>query len=77
MANLKIGEIVLDIGSGGGIDAFLASNRVGPTGEVIGVDMTPAMLDRRGQQLRERELKMLNFVTARLKKFLWMTARSM
>lgn len=46
MANLKIGEIVLDIGSGGGIDAFLASNRVGPTGRVIGVDMTPAMLDR-------------------------------
>jgi arsenite methyltransferase len=46
MANLKPGEIVLDIGSGGGIDAFLASNRVGPTGRVIGVDMTPAMLDR-------------------------------
>lgn len=46
MANLKTGEAVLDIGSGGGIDAFLASNRVGPTGRVIGVDMTPAMLDR-------------------------------
>jgi arsenite methyltransferase len=46
MANLKSGEIVLDIGSGGGIDAFLASSRVGPAGRVIGVDMTPAMLDR-------------------------------
>jgi len=37
---------VLDVGSGGGIDVFLASRRVGPTGFVIGVDMTPAMLDR-------------------------------
>ena len=39
MVNLKPGEIVLDIGSGGGIDAFLASSRVGPTGKVIGVDI--------------------------------------
>ena len=46
MASLKTGETVLDIGSGGGIDVFLAANRVGPTGHVIGVDMTPAMLKR-------------------------------
>jgi ubiquinone/menaquinone biosynthesis C-methylase UbiE len=46
MASLKPGETVLDIGSGGGIDAFLAANRVGPTGHVIGVDMTPGMLKR-------------------------------
>jgi len=46
MANLREAETVLDIGSGGGIDVFLASRRVGPTGFVIGVDMTPAMLDR-------------------------------
>ncbi len=46
MAGLKPGEVVLDIGSGGGLDAFLAASRVGPTGRVIGVDMTPAMLDR-------------------------------
>jgi SAM-dependent methyltransferase len=46
MANLKPGEVVLDIGSGGGIDAFLAAQRVGPEGRVIGVDMTPAMLQR-------------------------------
>ncbi len=46
MASLKSGETVLDIGSGGGIDVFLAANRVGPTGHVIGVDMTPAMLKR-------------------------------
>jgi len=43
---LSIGETVLDIGSGGGIDAFLAANKVGKEGHVIGVDMTPAMLER-------------------------------
>jgi ubiquinone/menaquinone biosynthesis C-methylase UbiE len=46
MAALKPGEVVLDIGSGGGLDAFLAADRVKPNGRVIGVDMTPAMLER-------------------------------
>lgn len=46
IANLRPGEVVLDIGSGGGLDAFLSSSRVGPAGKVIGVDMTPAMLER-------------------------------
>lgn len=46
MAALNTGETVLDIGSGGGMDAFLAAGKVGPTGRVIGVDMTPAMLER-------------------------------
>jgi arsenite methyltransferase len=46
MASLKDGETVLDIGSGGGLDAFIAAKRVGRTGQVIGVDMTPAMLQR-------------------------------
>jgi len=45
-SNLKPGETVLDIGSGGGIDVFLSANRVGKDGHVIGVDMTPAMLAR-------------------------------
>ena len=39
-------KTVLDIGSGGGLDSFIAAKRVGPTGRVIGVDMTPAMLQR-------------------------------
>ena len=43
-AALTEGEIVLDLGSGGGIDAFLAARQVGPRGKVIGVDMTPDML---------------------------------
>lgn len=46
MAGLQAGETVLDIGSGGGLDAFIAARRVGKTGQVIGVDMTPAMLQR-------------------------------
>lgn len=46
MAALRPGETVLDIGSGGGLDAFIAAKRVGSTGHVIGVDMTPAMLQR-------------------------------
>lgn len=46
MAGLKPGEVVLDIGSGGGLDSFLAAKKVEPGGRVIGVDMTPAMLER-------------------------------
>ncbi len=46
LASLKAGQTVLDLGSGGGIDCFLASKKVGPGGKVIGVDMTPAMIDR-------------------------------
>ena len=45
-AGLRIGETVLDLGSGAGIDAFLAAREVGPTGRVIGVDMTSDMIER-------------------------------
>jgi len=45
-AELEAGETVLDLGSGAGIDRFLAAREVGPTGRVIGVDMTPTMLER-------------------------------
>jgi len=44
LASLRQGETVLDLGSGGGIDCFLASQQVGPQGRVIGVDMTPDMI---------------------------------
>ncbi len=44
LAALKPGEVVLDLGSGGGIDCFLASRAVGPEGKVFGVDMTPEMI---------------------------------
>ena len=46
IASLHEGETVLDLGSGGGIDCFLAARQVGETGYVIGVDMTPAMLEK-------------------------------
>jgi len=46
IAALKPGEIVLDLGSGGGFDCFLAARQVGEAGRVIGVDMTPAMLSK-------------------------------
>jgi arsenite methyltransferase len=45
-AHIKRGEVVVDLGSGGGLDVFLASKMVGPEGRAIGIDMTPAMLER-------------------------------
>jgi SAM-dependent methyltransferase len=44
-ANLSEGEVVVDLGSGGGLDVFLAAGKVGPTGRAIGIDMTPEMID--------------------------------
>ena len=46
LASLKEGDVVLDLGSGAGFDAFLASSKVGKTGKVIGVDMTPEMIKK-------------------------------
>src|SRR3954451_22316605 len=45
-ANLRPGEVVVDLGSGGGIDVLLAAKKVGPKGRAIGIDMTDEMLDR-------------------------------
>jgi arsenite methyltransferase len=45
-AHLRAGEVVVDLGSGGGLDVFLASKMVGPEGRAIGIDMTPAMIER-------------------------------
>lgn len=45
-ANLRPGEVVVDLGSGGGLDVFLAAKKVGPEGKAIGIDMTPAMIER-------------------------------
>jgi len=46
LAALKPGEVVLDLGAGGGFDVFIAGRKVGPTGRAIGVDMTPEMLSK-------------------------------
>ena len=44
-ANLRLGEVVVDLGCGGGLDVFLAASKVGPTGKAIGIDMTTEMLE--------------------------------
>jgi SAM-dependent methyltransferase len=46
IASLRPGEVVLDLGAGGGFDCFVAGPKVGPTGRVIGVDMTPEMVSK-------------------------------
>ena len=48
-AGLKPGEVVVDLGCGGGLDVFLAAAKVGPTGRAIGIDMTPEMIERARQ----------------------------
>ena len=53
IAALKPGETVLDLGSGGGFDCFLAANQVGPMGKVIGVDMTPEMIHKARENARK------------------------
>lgn len=58
MASLREGEVVVDLGSGGGLDVFLAAQKVGPTGRAIGIDMTPEMValaKRNAQQGPEGE----------------------
>jgi arsenite methyltransferase len=53
IAALEAGETVLDLGSGGGFDCFLAARAVGPSGRVIGVDMTPEMISRARENARK------------------------
>jgi len=61
LASLKEGEVVLDLGSGAGFDCFLAASRVGPRGKVIGVDMTPEMLDRARENIRKGNYENVEF----------------
>lgn len=61
IAALEPGETVLDLGSGGGFDCFLAARAVGPTGRVIGVDMTPEMISRARDNARKVEAKNVEF----------------
>lgn len=61
IAALDRGETVLDLGSGGGFDCFLAAREVGPEGRVIGVDATPAMLDRARENAREGDFENVEF----------------
>jgi SAM-dependent methyltransferase len=58
---IKEGDTVLDLGSGAGIDCFLASQKVGQTGKVIGVDMTPKMLDKARENALKGDFKNVEF----------------
>lgn len=61
IASLKKGEVVLDLGSGGGFDCFLASPEVGPSGKVIGVDMTPTMVSKARANIEKTNFKNVEF----------------
>jgi len=60
-AGVQPGQVVLDIGSGAGIDCFLAAEKVGPTGTVIGLDMTSEMIERARQNAREAGITNVEF----------------
>jgi arsenite methyltransferase len=64
--DLRPGETVLDLGSGAGFDAFLAAGKVGSGGRVIGVDMTPAMLEQAGRNAAEGGFDNVEFRQGRL-----------
>ncbi len=61
LASLKSGETVVDLGSGGGFDCFLAADRVGETGQVIGVDMTPDMVAKARKNAEKVKAKNVEF----------------
>ncbi len=60
-ASLKTGEVVVDLGSGGGLDVFLAARKVGPAGKAIGIDMTPEMISRAQRNAKEANLPNVEF----------------
>ena len=61
IANLKEGETVIDLGSGGGFDCFLASKKVGAKGYIIGVDMTPEMINKSRVMSKKYKYKNVDF----------------
>ncbi len=68
LASLKEGDVVLDLGSGAGFDAFLAAKRVGKTGRVIGVDMTPEMIDKAKENAKKGEYSNVEFRLGEIEK---------
>jgi SAM-dependent methyltransferase len=60
-AEVEPGDVVLDIGSGAGIDCLIAAEKVGPTGRVIGLDMTPAMIEKARENARKAGVANVEF----------------
>jgi SAM-dependent methyltransferase len=67
-ARLRPGEVVVDLGSGGGLDVFLAAQKVGPTGKAIGIDMTPEMIQRARDNAQRQGLANVEFHLATIDK---------
>jgi len=61
LASLKEGETVVDLGSGAGLDCFIAAGKVGEKGRIIGVDMTPQMIDKARENARKGNYKNVEF----------------
>ena len=61
IASLKEGETVIDLGSGAGLDCFLAAKKIGEKGKVIGVDMTPEMIDKARENARKGNYRNVEF----------------
>lgn len=61
LANIKRGDIVLDLGSGAGFDSFLAAKKVGNSGKIIGVDMTEDMIDKANKLVKKYNFKNVEF----------------
>src|SRR5207248_3392671 len=61
MASLRPGEVVVDLGCGGGLDGFLAAQKVGPTGKAIGIDMTPEMIERARRNAAKSQISNVEF----------------
>jgi len=68
LASLKEGEVVLDLGAGAGIDVFLAAEKVGPGGRVIGVDMTRAMVEKAQKAAKKYDYKNVEFRLGEIEK---------
>ena len=60
-SDVREGEVVLDVGSGAGIDCLIAARRVGPMGRVIGLDMTPAMIEKAQENARQAGVSNVEF----------------
>jgi SAM-dependent methyltransferase len=77
LRSLEQGERVVDAGSGGGFDCFVAAHQVGPQGQVVGIDMLPEMLEKSRKTAESMGSKTSSFVRDFWKRSLWRTTEQM